>query len=821
MRSLGGGAEPILPPVPVHIDGERRTLELAVADLLDSRLQKGLGFANRGGYERLWLGQAIHGRYQEQALAGDPSYRREVVLTLAFDHRGWAVTLSGRADGLRREGEELVVEEIKSVRREGGLAASARSLYAQQAALYAWMLHRLHHQPVRAELVLIEIGGQSAAREEVELDPAAVERDVRRRLNEILRAHERDEAERAARRGAGARLVFPYRALRPGQGAIVERIERALAAGEHLLVEAPTGIGKTVAALYPALRHALENDRRVFVLTAKTLQQEMATAVLELLNREDAFHGLRLRAKAKMCANGEVLCHEEYCAFARDYYAKVATTQIVPRLLADASTLLPDRVFEVARECEVCPFEVSLELARESQVVVCDYNYVFDPYVALSEFGAGADLADVVLVIDEIHNLVDRGRGYYSPRLSARQARAAAEATTGGEPIHRRVAAACRRLAALVEESVEAGMVDAGAAKRAVEARLPEEALTALRAEFDESFVDLLEHRRQTASFQAEDPFVDLYFDLLRFLNGLLLAASHPPAFAQYVEATGEDRALAILCLDPSRFLGALLNRTHATIGLSATLSPIEFYRDLLGFDAERLGHLQVASPFPAENRRLVIDATVATTWRERPDNYGPIAARLAAFAERVRGNCLVLFPSYEFLDQVGKRLGATGKRLLVQARQSSDRDREAILDLLRRSPLAGDALLLAVAGGVFAEGVDYPGDMLRAVAVVGPCLPALTLERELLQRYYDEVYQRGFEYAFVVPGMTRVVQAAGRLIRSADDSGIVALLDRRFLATPYRWFLPPDWTQGGEPEDLIGSPADAAERFFQREVAS
>ncbi|MGH9464089.1 MAG: ATP-dependent DNA helicase, partial [Thermoanaerobaculia bacterium] len=351
-------------------------------------------------------------------------------------------------------------------------------------------------------------------------------------------------------------------------------------------------------------------------------------------------------------------------------------------------------------------------------------------------------------------------------------------------------------------------------------ARLPEDALAELRAEFDEAFIDLLEHRRQTASFQADDPFVDLYFDLLRFLSGLLLAASQPQAFAQYVEAAGEDRALAILCLDPSRFLGALISRTHSTIGLSATLSPVDFYRDLLGFAADRLGHLRVASPFPAENRRLVIDATVATTWRDRPDNYGPIAARLAAFAERVPGNCLALFPSYEFLDEVGKRLGVRGKRLLVQSRQSSDRDREAILDMLRRAPLAGDALLLAVAGGVFAEGVDYPGDMLRAVAVIGPCLPALTLERELLKRYYDEVYDRGFEYAFVVPGMTRVDQAAGRLIRSADDTGVVALLDRRFLATPYRWFLPPDWTQGGEPEDLVGSPAEVAERFFAREVA-
>lgn len=800
--------------MPVRIDGERLVVELAVADLLDVALQRSLGFANRGGYERLWLGQAIHGRYQEEALAADPTYRREVVLSHSFEHRGWRVTLHGRADGLRRDGETLVVEEIKSVRRDAQLSPAARRLYEQQASLYAWMLHRQGEMPVRAELVLIEIGSDVLDREPVELDLAGVETAVQRRLAELIGAWERERRALAGRRGAGERLAFPYAVLRAGQQEIVDAVERSLEQGDHLLVEAPTGIGKTVAALYPALRQALQHDRRLFVLTAKTLQQEMATTVLELLNREGAFHSLRLRAKAKMCANGEVLCHEEYCPYARDYYAKTASSRIVERLKEDADTLLPDRIFEVAREHEVCPFEVSLELAHQAQVVVCDYNYAFDPYVALGDFAADNDLSDVVLVIDEVHNLLDRGRGYYSPSLSAARVRAAAESMAGPEPVHRRAAAACRRLEALIEEHVEAALVDAQGGAVALQTLLPEDDLLALRADFDAAFVDLLEHRRATSSFRADDPFVDLYFDLLRFLACLLLADD--PAFAQSVERTFDDRKLSILCLDPSRFLGALINRTHAAIGLSATLSPIEFYRDLLGFDRERFAHVTLPSPFPVENRRLVIDDGVATTYRERPDNYAPIAARLGRFAESVPGNCLALFPSYDFLDQVGQRLRVKGKHVLVQARNASDRDRAAILDALRRAPLAGDSLLLAVAGGVFAEGVDYPGDMLRAVAVVGPCLPALTLERQLLKRYYDEQFQRGFEYAFVVPGMTRVVQAAGRLIRSPEDVGVVALLDRRFLEPPYRDFLPADWIDGGVPEDLVGSPGEAAELFFR-----
>ncbi|MDH3403010.1 MAG: DEAD/DEAH box helicase [Acidobacteriota bacterium] len=797
-----------------RFDGENFALELAVADLLDARLQKSLGFANRGGYERMWLGQAIHSRYQEEALAADPTYRREVALATTLSHRGWEVTIQGRADGLRRSGEGVVVEEIKSVRRDGSLSAAARQMYEQQARLYAWMLAREGQAEVAAELVLIEIGSDVVDREPVALELGRLERGVKQRLDALLREYEQKHAALAGRRGAAERLAFPYDAVRPGQPEIVAAIERALGEEGHLLVEAPTGIGKTVAALYPALKFALEHDKRVFVLTAKTLQQTMATSVLELLNREDAFHSLQLRAKAKMCANDEIICHEEYCPFARDYFAKLHSSQVVRRIRDTHTTVLPDDVFEASRLAEVCPFEVSLELSREAQVVVCDYNYAFAPYVGLTDFSGENDLSDVVLIVDEIHNLVERGRGYFSPSLAAAATRQVAAAMVGGAPIERRIVALAHRLTALVETTVAAALEEAGGRARAAETALPEDDLFALRVDFDEVFIDYLEHRRETSTFRANDLFVALYFDLLRFLNGLVLAQG--PAFSKYAERGADGAALHVLCKDPSRQLGALINRTHSVIGLSATLSPIEFYRDLLGFDRERFAHLTLPSPFPSDNRRLVIDDTVATTWRRRPDNYAPIARRLGELASRVPGNCLALFPSYQFLAEVGRHLQVPGKRVLIQSRADGDRERELLLDALRSS-LAGDVLLLAVAGGVFAEGVDYPGDMLKAVAVIGPCLPGVSLERELLKRYYDEQFERGFEYAFVVPGMTRVVQAAGRLIRSAEDTGVVALLDERFLANPYRHYLPADW---GQAEQLVGSPGSAAEEFFGSRVS-
>lgn len=798
--------------MPPRFDAERRAVELAVADLLDPTLLRSLGFAHRGGFERLWLGQAIHSRYQEEALATDPTYRREVALRHTFTHRGWAVTLTGRADGLRRDaGGALVVEEIKSVRRGAQLANATRELYARQARLYAWMLTASEGVEVRAELVLIEIGGEGVEREELPLDLAALELAIRQRLNSILGGFERAERARADRHAAAGELRFPYRTLRPGQEEIVAAVTRTMEQGEQLLLEAPTGIGKTAATLMPVLRHALAHDRRVYVLTAKTLQQTMAMTVCGLLNTERSFHALQLRAKAKMCANGEVICHEEYCPYARDYYGKLATSGLVSRLLGDHGELLPDEIFTAARAAEVCPFEVSLELAAASEVVVCDYNYAFDPWVALEPFAPGAHLGDTVLVIDEIHNLVERGRGYLSPELAAAAARRAAAELAGAGPAEllARNAALCRELAELIDDAVDSALAIAGG--EAAESQLPEDALWALRPEFDAAFVDYLEHQRETKSFRADDAFVTLYFTLLRFLAGLL---EEGPAFSHLVERREDGGVLRVLCKDPSRHLGSVLGRAHAVVGLSATLSPPEFYRDLLGFDPARTTTLSLPSPFPPEHRRLVLDASLSTAYRERAASARPLGERLAAFVDEIDGNSLILFPSFAFLHEVAAHLHPRRKRVLRQQREDGNREREALLDTLRGA-VFGDVALLAVAGGVFAEGVDYPGEMLRAVAVVGPCLPVPTVETRLLQEYYEERFERGFEFAFVVPGMTRVVQAAGRLIRSPEDRGVIALFDRRFLHRPYRDRLPPDWLPPEGIQGLVGDPGRAAAEFF------
>lgn len=830
--------------MPPRFDDDARTLQLSVADLLDHRSARHFGFANRGGFERLWVGQAIHSRYQEQAMEREPSYRREVELSLQFVHRGWQVTLTGRADGVYRDGDGvLTIEEIKSVRPNTEPSPGLLATYRLQASIYAWIISRSGTNglslgaagasnghadgnglpSIRAELVLIEIGTAEIERLAVELDRRQLEAGIRTRLNAVVHDYEAARAHRQRRQLAAERLEFPFHRPRPGQQDIIDRTGIAVAQREHLLVQAPTGLGKTAAVLFPVLREAMARDLRVFVLTAKNTQQAMANRVIDLLNPERAFHALHLRAKARMCANDEIICHEDYCQYARDYYVKLQRSQLLPRLLEEHSLLEPDAIYDASKRDRVCPFEISLELGRQVQVVVGDYNYALDPFVKLTEFQGDADLSGTVLIVDEIHNLVDRGRGYYSPELTAHSCRDAAASLrrvgrgTQGGPTER-LRELCAGLGELIQDEVDLA-IDRPDRNAVAEGAAPEEQLWRLRPAFDRGFVDYLEFRRDTRSFAANDAFVELYFKLLRFLNTLQLASKpeHAESFSFLLRRTAGEPSFSLLCKDASAFLGATINRCRSCIGLSATLQPFEFYRDLLGFDGARTSTLEVPSAFPAENRRIVVDTSVTTTYRTRDDNYGPIAERLAEFARSVPGNSMAIFPSYRFLAEVEKRLPDCGRNVVVQQQTTSEARRQEVLDALT-SPLAGDTLLLAVAGGVFSEGVDYPGDALLAVAVVGPCLPAVTMEQKLLQTYYDERFERGFEYAFVVPGMTRVVQAAGRLIRSADDRGVIALLDRRFLQRPYRKHLPAEWWPESEDSDgagLVGHPATTAAAFF------
>jgi DNA excision repair protein ERCC-2 len=361
-------------------------------------------------------------------------------------------------------------------------------------------------------------------------------------------------------------------------------------------------------------------------------------------------------------------------------------------------------------------------------------------------------------------------------------------------------AAQLRKSAGALEESASIG-----------ETQPPTDELRDLWKQWEPEFIRYLSWKRETKLALAEDALVDLHFAWQRFMALLNLFG---PGFACVVEKRPTGVRLALICLDPARAIAPVFKAAASAILFSATLSPIEVTRRLLGLEKERTTAMTLPPPFPRENRKVMILPQVRTTFAARAQNYGPIANLVAQMSDAQTGNGLVLFPSYQFLEQVAGKMPPIRACLIVQRPNLAEREREEIFKSLATAPRGG-VLLFAVLGGMYAEGVDFPGELLSAVFIVSPGLPQVSFEREILRRYFDDTEQAGFEYAYLQPGMTRVVQAAGRLIRSETDRGVIALLCQRFLQEPYASHLPRDWYDRSPLELIARNPATEVQGFF------
>lgn len=771
------------------------------------------------GAERARVGRALHALWQAQAGA-DPActgaggaYRAERPVRLALAHAGWEVTLHGRIDGVReaRDGARTV-EELKTLAAwppdETGAARARR-----QAALYAWMLAREEAglgPPVSAELVWLVVGEAAPRREPVAVEAQAVEAALRADLDAWIRGLERQQAARAARRALVPALRFPHARPRPLQEALTAEVERAVAQGEQLLVEAPTGAGKTAAVLHAALRAALAEDRRLVVLVPTALVGGVwAGALRQVAAAAEAAApplGVQLRGKAAVCLQPPPRCHPACCDAARDLPARLEASGRLEDAFRDGAVLDPERARTHGAADRLCPFELLRRAAADAPVWIADWNHAFHPRTALPELRDEAARGDV-WIVDEVHRLPDRLRAAGAAALDAGVLGAAVDALAArGAPRHAEQRARLREVAAVVEEAVcEAGL-PGGAPDTEVEQALPHDALEGLR----EALAAAVGAELVAEAGLGPDPESPL-LEAAWALDDLLAAAARPGALGLAGRVGGAAR-LRVVLPDPAVLARAPLARAHAVVGLSATLPPAPFLADLLGLDAARVAAWRGAAPADPARLRLVIDPGVETGLRARRRATAGVAARLAALAEAVPGHTLAVLPGFAWLDAVRAALPA-GTRIVRAQRPGDDAAaRRALLHALSDGP---PSLVLAAAGGVYAEGVDVAPGRLRAVAVVGPCLPPPDAERRAFEALCEERSGEGFLYAYAVPGMTRVVQAAGRLLRGAEDRGVVALLGRRFLREPYRGLLPEAWCAGAPPESFVGDAAAAARAFF------
>jgi DNA excision repair protein ERCC-2 len=737
-------------------------------------------------------GQQIHLSVQKKRRQADPSYEAEVQVSGLFERGGFRFQINGRMDGIFRR-ELPAIEEIKSCfnvaelrrRLAAGPMDHPYCLQLQTYGYFYWLEHRV--QP-RLSFHLVSSRNGHAEDLTIAFDPASYQAWLELRLQELVLEAAQARKRAARRRKISSDFAFPFAKPRPGQIELMQEIEQGMAEGRPMLLQAPTGLGKTVGVLHPVLKEALGRGQQVVYVTPKNSQHALAEDAVQRFRETGAkLKSISITAKSKICLKDEPVCTPDYCEYARDYYEKLARHGVVELLARKRK--LKARIFrELGERYQLCPFELQIESALLCEVVICDYNYVFAPRSALGRAtGIAVDqLGKPNLVIDEAHNLPARAMDYYSPRLSCTVLESMRE-ELGKLP------APFRREARELLEGCLQAVAGCRSGKSGAPARIEPPVEPFL--EMDGRLRTLLSRYLESdAEILPQDPVLRLSFYWSEFVQILeLVAGSAKQEFFTTFHPQPDGGAVKITCCDASALIRDRYLDYRQVAAFSATLKPFEYYARLSGLDEEAVRRAEFPSPFPSEQRKLLIIPQISTKYANRERNYAKIADALQRIVSLRPGNYFAFFPSFVFLERLAELFQAPpGFAVLRQDRKMKASGSEEILERLR----AQDAptLVFAVQGGSFSEGMDYAGEMVIGAFVIGPPLPSFDLEREEMRGYYQRHYGAGFEYAYTIPAMSKAVQAAGRVIRSETDRGIVILMDERFLEPGYSRSMPADW---------------------------
>jgi DNA excision repair protein ERCC-2 len=717
-----------------------------------------------------------HKRIQESRAS---DYRPEVPVERTFAKEGIALRVIGRVDGIV-DGLAPLVEEIKTV--EPGWSKKADPVHWAQLRIYAGILAMERGWPQASlQLTYLELDTN-----EIFLFREETPRDVLLEfLNETVDVWFSwliPHVEWITQRNVSTeKAPFPFTNFRAGQRELARSVYRAAQNKLNLFVEAPTGMGKTLATLYPAIKALpLIADGKVFYVTAKTPGRLAAQDALQKLRDSGVqVRSISLTARAKICfAPDSSGCDPATCPFRKGYYDRYKPAM---RELLATQKLDRDNISVVAEKHQVCPFELSLDVSNWVDVIIGDYSYVFDPTVMLQRyFGEGK--AKHVVLIDEAHNLVDRSREMYSASLTVDDLNVADSSETRTSGRARRVLSDARNQLYALLKSPPSGLPSPKSYHRGAfaVATLPEAFLETLRVLAGTIEAFLVEQ----TSREAVLPWLESYFCVHRFLQ---VGDALDDTYRVIVDPG--NQSLNLFCVDPSKRLAQTLKGLRAAVFFSATLSPLDYFVDVLGGSSESARDTY-ASPFRSDQMAVRI-APLDVSFQERGRSMEAVVAAIRKHLRENPGNNLIYCPSLAYLEQLHQNLTAQGIASLAQRAGMAESERESFLAKFTNGT---GSIGLAVMGGIFAEGIDLPGEQLVGVTVIGVGLPGLSIERDLLVAYFDQKERSGFDYAYRYPGMQRVLQAVGRLIRSEDDQGAALLVDRRFLESRYETLFPSWW---------------------------
>jgi DNA excision repair protein ERCC-2 len=756
-------------------------LKTSVRNLVEFVLRE--GDLPRGGFQepdRALAGSRGHRRLQKSRPEG---YQAEVVISHLVETADLQLEIFGRIDGIFTLDRPITLEEIKTTTWDLHLIEADNPLHWGQAQCYAYLYARQHDlTELQVQLTYYHLDHQETVTFQRNFTFSQLESFFTDLVTTYLNWMRQVKAWHERRDCSIHQLDFPYAAYRIGQRDLAVAVYRAILKKEPLFVQAPTGIGKTIATLFPAVKAIGAGlVAKIFYLTAKTPGRLVAEQTLDDM-RQAGLHlkSVTLTAKEKLCFCAATGGEPEECPFTRNYYGKVKTA-LAETYELEAFTR--PVIVDLARRYEICPFEFSLDLALWADCIIGDYNYVFDPTVYLRRFFD--QVAEPYLfLVDEAHNLPDRARAMYSAELDKQTVLALRKSLRPHLPELAQTLSKINQTLLAQRKRCDTGHPPA-----LVEREQPAALLKALR-QFNRQAEAWLALNQQTAFRPA---LLDFYFQAATYLR--TADAFFGPGYVSYFEKNGPESLTAkLFCLDPAPFLAAVLERSRAAIFFSATLLPLDYFDRVLTGSTTH-SKLVLRSPFPAEHLTLLIHNQISTQYAHRAGSYEAVAALIKQVCAAQPGNYLVFFPSYVYLVAVAtvvKEHWPAGQ-LLIQERGMTEAARDAFL---ARFSAANQKTLLgfAVMGGIFGEGIDLVGERLIGAIIVGVGLPQLSLERDLLKAYFAEHGHNGFAYAYQYPGLNRVMQAAGRVIRTEQDRGVILLIDERLTQPRYMRLFPPEW---------------------------
>lgn len=762
---------------------EQKEFRISVRELVEFIFRSG-DLDNRQGrglnMEAMQQGGRLHRKLQKSMGSG---YRAEVGLAVAREYSEYSIRVEGRADGiLTEEDGKVTIDEIKGVYRDVTRITEPVYVHLAQAMCYGYIYGTQQRlKAVCLQITYINLDTEQVRRIVNEYTVRELAKWFDRLIEEYRRWVDFSWQWRKKRNGSMGGLEFPF-PYRRGQRDIVASVYRTILREKQIFIQAPTGVGKTMSVLFPAIRACGEDKaEKVFYLTARTITRTVAEEAVEILRGKGlCWKSVTLTAKNKLCLLDEPDCNPVACPRAKGHFDRV--NEAVFALLSGEDMLTRELILRHAEQWEVCPFEMMLDLSEWVDGVICDYNYVFDPQARLKRYFAGEGRRPYLFLIDEAHNLVDRGREMYSAALYKEDFLEMKNLLKHHSPRLARRLGKCNRLLLEYKRTCDDYEVLANLGDFPV-------SLLNLSGELDrflEESEDLLLRKRVLEFYFAVQSFLSIY----EYLD------------ENYVIYSRHDREgrfrVKLFCVNPAANLQACLDRGKCSVFFSATLLPVKYYRKMFSTRSDDYA-IYAETSFSAGQRALLVASDVSSRYTRRGfREYLKIAEYIHQVTAGKTGNYMVFFPSYRMLadvyDVYEEAFGRTeGRRALLQASSMDEMEREAFIREFER---AGEETLVGfcVMGGIFSEGIDLTGEKLIGAVIVGTGLPQLSDERKILMQYFEKKGENGFDYAYRFPGMNKVLQSAGRVIRTVTDRGIIALLDERFLEPDTLGLFPREW---------------------------